>query len=286
MKPSRFHYHAPKTIEEAVALLAEFADENGRILAGGQSLIPMMNLRLAAPAHLIDLNGVAGLGKTRDEDGMLIIPACVRHADFVRPVSDYPLGELLSTVVYHIAHTPIRMRGTFCGSIAHADPASEWCLVAVTLGAEMIARSVRGERIIAADEFFAGIMTTALEPDECLVEVRIPYLARDTKFGFFEVSRRAGDFAMAMALCVWREVDGRIADPRVGIGGVESRPRRIAEAETLLDGKAPTSGLFDDAAKASANALTDIIEDSRIDAAYRRELAEVAVRRALQKNAS
>src|SRR5499427_5174939 len=150
MKPAPFRYHAPKTIEEAVETLAEVASEDGRVLAGGQSLVPIMAFRLARPAHLVDINGVEGLRRLAVDGGRLCIGACVRHAAFHRPVVEGPLGRLLSAVVQHIAHYPIRARGTFCGSIANADPASEWCAVAVCLGAEMVAKSARGTRVIAA----------------------------------------------------------------------------------------------------------------------------------------
>ena len=140
MKSAAFRYHAPKTVEEAVARLAEVAPEDGRVLAGGQSLVPTMAFRLARPAHLVDINGVAGLDRLAVEDGRLSIGAGVRHAAFHRPVVDGPLGRCSPFVVRHIAHYPIRTRGTFCGSLAHADPASEWCLAAATLGAEMVAR--------------------------------------------------------------------------------------------------------------------------------------------------
>jgi aerobic carbon-monoxide dehydrogenase medium subunit len=162
MKPAPFRYHAPKTIEEALAILAKVAPEEGRVLAGGQSLVPTMALRLARPAHLVDINGVDALNRLAVDDGKLGIGACVRHAAFHRPVVEGPLGRLLSEVVHYIGHHPIRMRGTFCGSLALADPASEWCTVAVALGAEIVAKSMRGTRIIRAHEFFQGIMTTAL----------------------------------------------------------------------------------------------------------------------------
>src|SRR5947208_544898 len=180
MKPARFRYHAPKTIEEAVDTLAEVAAEDGRVLAGGQSLVPIMAFRLARPAHLVDINGVEALRRLAVEDDRLCIGACVRHAVFHKPVVDGPLGNLLSTVVRHIGHYPIRTRGTFCGSIAHADPASEWCLVAATLGAKMIARGSRGARTIGAADFFQGMMSTALAADELLIETRLPLLASDT----------------------------------------------------------------------------------------------------------
>ena len=176
MKPAPFQYHAPKTVEEAVALLAELAPDDGRVLAGGQSLVPTMAFRLARPGHLIDINGVAGLDRLAVQDGRLFIGATVRHAAFERPAAEGPLGELLAEVAHNIAHRPIRTRGTFCGSIAHADPASEWCAVAACLDAEMMAISTRGVRLIAAPDFFKGLMTTALDEDELLAEVRLPML--------------------------------------------------------------------------------------------------------------
>src|SRR4249920_2319538 len=176
MKPAPFQYHAPTTIDEAVRTLAEVAGEDGRVLAGGQSLVPIMAFRLARPGHLVDINGVAMLRRLAVDGDRLSIGACVRHAAFHRPPVEGPLGALLAKVVRHIAHYPIRTRGTFCGSIANADPASEWCTVAVALGAEMVARSARGTRVIAAREFFAGIMTTALAEAELLTEVRLPLL--------------------------------------------------------------------------------------------------------------
>src|SRR5882724_7925878 len=219
MKPAPFRYHAPKTIEEAVETLAEVAGDDGRVLAGGQSLVPIMAFRLARPAHLVDINGVEALSRLAVEGGKLCIGACVRHAAFHKPVVDGPLGRLLTTVVHYIAHYPIRTRGTFCGSIAHADPASEWCLTAATLGATMVAQSTRGTRIIAADDFFQGMMTTALAEDELLSETRLALLSEDTRYGFYEFSRRAGDYAIAASLVTFRIADGVIADPRIGVGG-------------------------------------------------------------------
>ena len=225
MKPAPFRYHAPKTIDEAVETLAEVAPDDGRVLAGGQSLVPIMAFRLARPSHLVDINGVEALKRLAVDGDKLSIGACVRHAAFHRPVADGPLGLLLAKVVRHIAHHPIRTRGTFCGSVAHADPASEWCLVAVTLDAEMVAKSVRGERMIPARDYFEGIMTTALAEDELLTEVRLPILPADTRFGFYEFNRRAGDYAIAMALVTYRVVNGVMADP-----ACRRRRRRAAAA--------------------------------------------------------
>src|SRR5215813_12108719 len=236
MKPAAFRYHAPTTVEEAVTTLAAVAPDDGRVLAGGQSLVPIMAFRLARPGHLVDINGIGAFNKLSATDGTLTIGACVRHAAFYRQVTDGPLGQLLATVVRHIAHHPIRTRGTFCGSVAHADPASEWCMVAVTLDAAIVLRSVRGTRTVKASDFFEGIMTTARADDELLTAVELPILPADTRAGFCEFSRRAGDFALGMALACFRLKDGIMTDVRLGVGGAEARPRRIVEAEVALNG--------------------------------------------------
>jgi carbon-monoxide dehydrogenase medium subunit len=285
MKPAPFTYHAPKTIADAVGVLARVADEDGRILAGGQSLVPMMALRLARPAHLVDINGIEALRKLAVEDGRLCIGAGVRHAALQRPVCEGPLGVLLTQVVRHIAHGPIRARGTFCGSIAHADPASEWCLVAAALDADMVAQSVRGTRVIAAREFFTGIMTTALAEDELLTEVRLPLLPADTSFGFSEFSRRAGDFAIAMALVTFRMKGDAMSAPRVAVGGAEARPRRLAGAERMLDRSKPGIGPFSEAANVAAASIDPLVDASN-SAAYRRDLVRAVVRRALDEAAA
>ena len=285
MKPAAFRYHAPKTIDEAVALLAEVAADDGRVLAGGQSLVPTMAFRLAKPGHLVDINGVAALDRLTVADGKLVIGACVRHAAFHKPVCDGPLGKLLADVVRHIAHYPIRNRGTFCGSLAHADPAAEWCLVLAALDGEVLAKSGRGERVIAARDFFKGIMTTALADDELLLEARLPMLAADTACGFYEFNRRAGDFAIAMALGTYRLDGGKIAAPRLAIGGAEVKPRRIAQAERALEGAAPGDQAFR-AAAIAATAAIDPMEDNLNSAEFRRDLVLAVTRRALERAAA
>jgi carbon-monoxide dehydrogenase medium subunit len=285
MKPAPFIHHAPKTIDEALKILAEVAPQDGRVLAGGQSLVPIMAFRLAKPTHLVDINEVAGLDKIANDGKALSIGARVRHAAFHKQVVESPLGKLLSVVAHHIAHYPIRMRGTFCGSLAHADPASEWCLVAAVLDATLVTRSTRGERQIAAKQFFTGIMSTALAEDELLIEARLPLLASDAKFGFNEFSRRAGDFAMAASLVTYRLKAGKITDARIGLGGAEPSPRRIAEAEAVLNGQAPSDMAFRAAAEAAATAI-DPLEDHQTNAAYRRDLVRAVVRRALESSTS
>jgi carbon-monoxide dehydrogenase medium subunit len=283
MKPAPFTRHVPRTLDDALNVLAKFAPLEGRVLAGGQSLVPIMAFRMARPAHLIDINEVEGLDRLATENGYLSIGACVRHGAFYKPVVDGPVGKLLAHVSGHIAHHPIRTRGTFCGSLAHADPSSEWCLVSATLGARLVVKSVRGERVVPIDEFLQGIMTTALEEDELLVEARLPLLAEDTKFGFSEFSRRAGDFAIAAALVTYRLVDGRIADSQVGIGGAEDRARRIAQAESVLDGQPPSPELFAAAGESAALAV-DPIEDIQTSGEYRRDLVRAVTRRALDNS--
>jgi carbon-monoxide dehydrogenase medium subunit len=284
MKPAAFRYHAPKTVDEAVSILAEVAADDGRILAGGQSLVPTMAFRLAKPGHLVDINGVAALKRIAVEDGKLVIGACVRHAAFHQPVCSGPLGTLLADVVKHIAHYPIRNRGTFCGSLAHADPSSEWCLVLTAFDGEVLAKSARGERVIAARDFFKGIMSTALRDDELLVEARLPILAADTRCGFNEFSRRAGDYALSAALACYRVEGGEIIEPRLALGGAEVNPRRIAEAEKALNGAVPGDQAFRAAAQAAAAAIDPLV-DNTTDAEFRRDLVLAVTRRALERAA-
>ena len=281
MKPAPFIRHVPRTLDEALKILAVVAPQDGRVLAGGQSLVPIMAFRLAKPAHLVDINEVEGLDRIASDGKILSIGARVRHAAFHKSVVDNPLAKLLSTVAHYIAHYPIRVRGTFCGSLAHADPASEWCLTAATLDATMVAKSTLGERLIAAKNYFAGIMSTALAEDELLAEVRLPLLASDAKFGFNEFNRRAGDFALAASLVTYRLQGDKIADARVGLGGAEPSARRIPQAEAALNGKVPGDAVFRAAAEAAAKAV-EPLEDHQTTAEYRRDLVRAVVRRALE----
>ena len=283
MKPAPFQYHAPKTVDETLNLLAEYADDDGRVIAGGQSLVPTMAFRLARPKHLVDINGVQELDYFEVKDGKLHIGAGVRHSAFEKPVEDGPLGRLLAVVVRHIAHHPIRTRGTFCGSIAHADPASEWCAVAAALDAEMVAESKRsGLRVIPARDFFQGIMTTALREEELLTEVRLPILPQDTHAGFAEFSRRAGDYAIAMAVATYRLKGGIMSEMRISVGGAEAAPRRMAEAERTLIGRPPNLGTFQAAAHAAVKAI-DPLDDANVSADYRRSIVRAMVCRALEQ---
>lgn len=282
MKAAPFTLHRPKTIDEAAALLADVAEDGGLVLAGGQSLVPMMALRVAYPPHLVDINAIDSLSRIEVADGALSIGATVRHAAFHRPLPQAGvLGRLLSTVVRHIAHYPIRQRGTFCGSLAHADPASEWCLAAATLDATMMLKSTSGTRSVPAAEYLEGAMETAREPDEILIEARVPLLPESARFGFYEFNRRAGDFALGMALATYDLADGVMRNVRIGLGGIEEKARRIAVAEAALDGQPPGEGAFAAAADA-AMADVDAMEDASTSQEYRRDLAGVVLRRALK----
>ena len=281
MKPAPFSYHAPTSLDEAVALIARWGPQDGRILAGGQSLIPTMAFRVARPAHLIDINGIAELAHMAVADGVLRVGACVRHAAFETDAVPGATGALLRKVVRHIAHYPIRVRGTFCGSIAHADPASEWCCVMAALDGVAVLRSRRGVRRLRAAEFYQGVMATALEEDELLVAAELPLLAESTRAGFAEFSRRKGDFAIAMALACYRLADGVMVEPRIAVGGAEAQARRLPEAERLLRGRAPGADVFAAAGQAAAAAI-DPLEDINNTAAYRRRLVRTLVERALE----
>ena len=281
MKPAPFEYHLPRSIEEMTDMLSRYGEE-GRILSGGQSLVPAMNFRLSRPEHIIDINKLKELDWLETTEDRLRIGSLVRHVVFEKSVTDDVLGQLLADVARYIAHWPIRVRRTFAGSLAHADPASEWCLVAVTLDAEIIVLGPRGKRSVSASEFFLGGFRTAVANDEAIVEVNLPLLGRGASFGFAEFSRRTGDFALAMSLSViWLDESGLIERALVGIGGVESRPVRVHDAETALRGEAPSSRLFDQIAEIVAENLKPI-EDIHADAEFRLDLSQSMTRKALE----
>ncbi|MEF2070584.1 FAD binding domain-containing protein [Consotaella aegiceratis] len=279
MKPAAFAYHASVSLPEALSLLAELGDEC-KVLAGGQSLVPAMNFRLARPAALVDINGLNELDYVRVSSETIAIGALTRHAVFHRPVCDTMLGRLLTRIVRYIAHYPIRQRGTFGGSLCHADPASEWCLVTATLSAQMVLRSATSERVLAAEDFFKGTFTTVVEPGELLTEIRVPAMNEGWRFGFFEFSRRAGDFGLVMCLAALKVDDGRIVDARLGLGGVADRPLRLAEAEAALIGQPAVAQIFERVASDAAQAL-DPTEDIHASVEYRRDLVLAGVKRAL-----
>jgi aerobic carbon-monoxide dehydrogenase medium subunit len=284
MKPASFKYFRPGSVSEALALLSENQDDC-KILAGGQSLVPAMNFRLLRPSIIIDINELKELSAIGAKDQSVSIGALTRHAAFHRDIAAGPLGRLLTKVVRHIAHFPIRQRGTFGGSLAHADPAAEWCLVATTLGAQIVARSSRGERVIASREFFKGTFTTALAADEILSEIRLPMMADDWRTGFNEFSRRAGDFALGMALAALRIESGVVTEARLGIGGVSDRAIRLEKLEQSLVGKPASPQTFDAVAQEAREAVIPTA-DIHASAEYRRDLIATVVKRALSEAAA
>jgi carbon-monoxide dehydrogenase medium subunit len=284
MKPAAFAYHRPTSVSETLALLDEHGDD-AKILAGGQSLVAAMNFRLARPSMLIDANHLRDLSTVTVDGDYLMIGALARHAIFHKPVVEHPIGHLLSRVVRFIAHYPIRQRGTFGGSLCHADPASEWCLVATVLDAEMLIESQAGRRRVPAKEFFKGTFTTALKPNELLTHIRLPLGDPALKGGFYEFSRRAGDFALAMAL-VTLECDGpRIKAARLGLGGVADRPLRLGTLEAKLVGQQADEQTFK-AIAAEASGLITPTSDIHGTAEYRKDLIKAVLSRALVEAAA
>jgi aerobic carbon-monoxide dehydrogenase medium subunit len=281
VKPVSFRYFAPRTVDDALDLLATHGEE-GKILAGGQSLVPVMNFRLARPASLIDINRIDALDYVREDGGELRIGALARHARFEAPVAGGALSAFLPEVARHIGHLPIRSRGTFCGSIAHADPASEWCLLAATLDAELVIVSRRGQRSVRPNEYFVGELTTTLEPDELLTEIRLPLLDDGWRTGFAEFSRRAGDYALAMCAAFLRFEDDRIVEARIGVGGATDRPLRIAAAEAALIGTVGGPGILREVGNIAAETI-EPLEDIQASAAFRRDLVRAMVKRALDQ---
>lgn len=279
MKPAAFHYERPHDVAEVLDLLAEHGDE-AKILAGGQSLVPMMNFRLARPEVIIDIGAVPGLDQVASGEARVAIGTRVRHIELEHPEIDGPLASLLAKAARHVGHIPIRLRGTFGGSIAHADPAAEWCLLAQTLNADAVVASKRGERVIEAADLFQSAFTTSIADDELLTEVRFPWLGPDWTTGFSEFSRRAGDFAVVAVASAVRLAGGRIAEARIGAAGVGAIPVRLTQAEAALAGKP----LGTDAIHAASDAAGEEVDprgDIHGSADYRRDLVRALTRRAL-----
>ncbi|MGD0699819.1 MAG: xanthine dehydrogenase family protein subunit M [Trebonia sp.] len=280
MKLPDFKYEAPATVAGAIALLAEHQDE-ASLLAGGQSLIPLLALRLAHPAVLIDINGVDELSGVSVTGGRVAIGALTREYVAEESVTVAETVPLLTSALPLIGHEAIRSRGTLGGSLAHADPAAELPAVARALDAEFVVRSESGERVIPAAEWFEGYLTTSRRPDEILVEVRFPVAEPGTGVAFQEVARRHGDFAMVGLAASLTLTDGTITDARLAFSGVADVPVRAAEAESLLVGQQPSAELFAEAARRSAAAL-DPPADLHGSSDYRKKVAAVLVRRALR----
>jgi len=281
MKPPRFRYFPARDIDEAVQLLAA-QGEGARVLAGGQSLMPLMNMRLARPSALIDLNEIGALAYVRPWDGGLALGAMTRDADLEQAALAAARLPLLVEAARHVGHPAIRNRSTIGGSIAHADPAAELPTVILALDAELEARGASGSRVLAARDFFQGPFQTGLEPGEILTEVRIPGLPPRSGSAFLEFARREGDYALVgVAAVVALDEDGTIASARLGLCSVSQTPARPIAAESLLAGKRPDSDAWNAAAEAVMVSLHDLPSDIHGSADYRRHLAGVMTRRAL-----
>ncbi len=282
MKPAPFAYHAPDSLDEALALL-EAHGEDAQILAGGQSLMPMLALRMAAPACLIDINRIASLRRLEETDEALRVGACVRHAELLRHAASVPHWSLVAACLREVAHPGIRNRGTPCGSIALADPAAEAPALAVALDASIHLASRRGERRIAVGDFFLGIYETAREADEMIVAVSFPRPGADWRFGFEEIARRRGDYALAGLCAGLKVVDGRIEQARLVFFGVGDRPMRADEAEAILCGGDPADAQLRARAAEAAMARIEVSGSAEYGVAYKRHLAGVLTGRVLAR---
>ena len=283
MKPPRFTYEAPTTLADALALL----DRHGydaKVLAGGQSLVPLMNFRLARPAVLVDINRVGGLDTIADDEASreLVLGALVRQSDAERSPLVARRSPLLLEAIRHIGHRTIRNRGTIGGSLAHADPSAELPLVLVATDGRVELQNAAGVRTLGAREFFVSFLQTAIAANELLVRARFPWLERE-RYAFVEFSRRSGDFALA-AVCATAQVrDGRVDRARIAVAGGGPVPVRALEAETALAG----ASLADERVRAEAGSLAaaacDVESDIHASAEYRRELIATLVTRALDQ---
>ncbi|EWT06677.1 molybdopterin dehydrogenase [Intrasporangium chromatireducens Q5-1] len=288
MKPAAFDYVRPRSVDEVLVELAADPDET-KVLAGGQSLVPMMNFRLARPSRLVDINDAPGLDGVERVDGHLVIRTRTRHLTVQNLPGADPLTRLLRSAAHQVGHLPIRTRGTFGGSLAHCDAASEWCLVATLLDAQIVVTSAaRGERTIPARDFFQSIFTTAMEPDELLLSVSLPVLDDTHTAGIAEFARRAGDFAIVAVTTDVAVTDGTVTSARVCIGGVSDIPFRSAAAEAVLTGAAwpehdaGGSALVQAAAEAAADEV-DPPTDSHGTGDYRRDLVRALLPRAISQ---
>lgn len=280
MKAPPFSYARAESLDEALVLLREAGDE-AKLLAGGQSLVPLLVYRIARPTHLVDIDGLEELAGATRREGWLTIGALTRHTALER--SELQGAErLLAQAAACIGHVPIRSRGTIGGSVAHADPAAELPVAVLALGAEILVRSATGERRVSAESFFIGPFTTALDHDEAVVGVEIPASAQEGRAAFAEFSVRSGDFALAAVGVTARVADGRVSGVRIALGGVDATPVRAMAAEALLEGAELNAEAIADAAHAAATGC-DPAEDASTSARYRRTLVARLVRDTLER---
>jgi aerobic carbon-monoxide dehydrogenase medium subunit len=282
MIPAAFDYHAPNTIGEATALLARLG-EDAKILSGGQSLIPLMKLRLASPAHVVDINGIPGLSGIREADGFLRIGALIRESELEESElmrTRYPLLHDTSKV---IADPVVRNLATVGGNLAHGDPANDHPATMLALGAEVVAIGTKGERRIAIGSFFTGPFETSLKPDEILVEIRIPQPAARSGGAYLKLERKVGDFATA-AVAVQLTLAANGACDQVGIGltNVGLTPIKATKAEAALKSKAPDEATIKRAAEFAAEAF-EPSADLRGSVEYKKDLVRVLTARALRR---
>jgi CO/xanthine dehydrogenase FAD-binding subunit len=281
VKPPSFEYVAPRSLDEALSKLAEHGSA-AKVLAGGQSLVPLLNLRLAGPELLVDINGLHELAMIQTWDGGLALGALVRQSTLESEPGVRERLPLLAEASALVGHPAIRHRGTLGGSLAHADPAAELPAAMLALEATLVARGPRGERSLPAAEFFTGYLTTALAPDELLTAIRVPGPPPGAGSAFVEVSRRAGDFAICgAAAIVALNASGRCDQVRVALCGVGDAPLRAQQVEQALVGEVLTDQLIQDAAQRVQEAI-DPPSDIHGSASYRRKLAVVTIRRAVR----
>lgn len=279
MKPMPFDYHRASSADEAIALLT-LHGENARLIAGGQSLVPMMNLGLASPDHLIDISALAALDFIREDGGKLQIGAVATHNSIIRSKSVTSACPLLTEAYEHVAHHTVRNRGTLGGNICHSDPASEMPLVLTLLDASMVICGTGSERVVPASEFFVGLFETAVKPDEMLTEIRIPSQPRDEGYAFQEVSQRKGDYSIVSAGCRLTVAGGKIKDARFGLTGAGPGNIRVSEVEALLEGTEANDNVISEAADL-ASSQAEPITDLHADEDYKRDLVRALSRRVL-----
>jgi carbon-monoxide dehydrogenase medium subunit len=280
MKLPLFDYACPTSLADAVALLASH-DGEAKLLAGGQSLVPMLAFRVASPALLVDLRKLPELRQIGIADGAITLGAMVRWRDILEHPQLAAAHPLLAQAVTHVAHYQIRNRGTVGGSLAHADPAAELPCVAVTCEAGIVVRGEAGPRTIAAADFFHGPLITALKSDEIITEIRFPAWPAPRRFGFCEFARRRGDFALAGVAVFFDDDGGKAGNAHVGILGVADRPLRLGTVEKVLNGN-PVDDATIARAEAAASAAVDPPDDIHATGAYRKTLIGVMVERALR----
>src|SRR5579859_7681729 len=282
MKPPRFYYCAPHILDEALALLDQNS-EDSKVLAGGQSFVPLLNMRLAAPAYIVDINHISELNYIESEDGYLAIGATARQRQVERSPLVWEKHPLIYEVVQHIGHMQIRNRGTVVGSIAHADPAAELPALLTCLGGETVAQSVHGERVMKAEDFFTGYLSTALHQSEMLTEVRFPWIPPQAGWAFMEFARRSGDYALVGAAAVITpSLDGRCMSAHISYLGIAGSPIRAREVENILVGSMLDEQTLEQAAEIARSFVSNDMEDVHATVDYRRALTAEITKRVLQ----